>query len=309
MQRSSPTPHLIAAIAFCAMASQSGFAAAHEALPLGDGHVSNSPKAGYVDSCQQHFNPNAPGAQRAGHWIRGNEWSPVGKPIVDGAVAWPNSAITVSLEGDRRVVRANNLPRHKTGVFPVARSDDAYQYDRNPNAIAAQDILLTLPAVPQLARTPGCVPMGMIGFSLTGAAIYNALDARGDDAPAHEIQDSCNGHPEHNGQYHYHNFSPCMVDKAGEAGHHSDLIGYALDGFGIYSIYDRQGNELTNADLDACHGRVSTVNWNGKRVAIYHYVLTREYPYTIGCFKGTPLRLAHRRRGPGRFRRGPSPRF
>ena len=54
----------------------------------------------------------------------------------------------------------------------------------------------------------------------------------------------------------------------------------------------RAARELTDADLDACHGRVSPVMWNGKRVAIYHYVLTREYPYTIGCFKGTPVRLA-----------------
>jgi hypothetical protein len=38
---------------------------------------------------------------------------------------------------------------------------------------------------------------------------------------------------------------------------------------------------------------------------MYHYVLTREYPYTIGCFRGTPaiLRGAGGRGG----RRGPPP--
>ncbi|HEY6280517.1 MAG TPA: hypothetical protein VIW72_01815, partial [Burkholderiales bacterium] len=45
-------------------------------------------------------------------------------------------------------------------------------------------------------------------------------------------------------------------------------------------------------DLDECHGRVSTILWDGKEMSMYHYVLTREYPYTVGCFRGTPLRVA-----------------
>ena len=63
------------------------------------------------------------------------------------------------------------------------------------------------------------------------------------------------------------------------------------------ACYDAHGSELTNADLDACHGRTSPVTWNGRRVSIYHYVLTREYPYTVGCFKGTPA-IDRQRRGP-----------
>jgi hypothetical protein len=29
--------------------------------------------------------------------------------------------------------------------------------------------------------------------------------------------------------------------------------------------------------------------WDGKLVDMYHYVLTEEYPYTVGCFRGTPV--------------------
>jgi hypothetical protein len=29
------------------------------------------------------------------------------------------------------------------------------------------------------------------------------------------------------------------------------------------------------------------VLWNGKPTRIYHYVATAEYPYTLGCFRGT----------------------
>lgn len=71
----------------------------------------------------------------------------------------------------------------------------------------------------------------------------------------------------------------------------------ALDGFGIYSSRDGKGRELTDTDLDECHGRTSPVEWNGKVVNIYHYVLTKEYPYTIGCFRGKPVPTGMRRPG------------
>jgi hypothetical protein len=172
-------------------------------------------------------------------------------------------------------------------VFPIRPDEPAYQYDRNPNAIRAQNVLLNLPAVPAPAAAPSCLPMGPIGIALSGAAIFNALDAQGRDAPAHEIQDRCHGHPEPRGQYHYHDLSPCLDDRAGAAGRHSDLIGYALDGFGLYGRFGETGKALTNADLDACHGHTHVVTWNGAPTAIYHYHVTREYPYTLGCFRGT----------------------
>lgn len=83
------------------------------------------------------------------------------------------------------------------------------------------------------------------------------------------------------------------------------LVGYALDGFGIYGQHGEGGRTLTNGDLDACHGHTHTVIWDGEAREIYHYHLTDEYPYTLGCFRGTPsgssrgmARMAQRR-GPG----------
>jgi hypothetical protein len=263
-------------------------ALAHE-LPIGDGKVSSKPMAGYVFSCQQRFNPNAPGARASGSWISGNSYDPAKKPVVDGNVKWP-SRISISVEGNARIIRANDLPEFPTGNFPVARSDDAFHYDRNPNHVSARNIVLTLPAIPETAKTPSCVPMGMIGFTLSGTALFNALDAAGRDAPAHEIQDACNGHPERTGQYHYHSLSSCFHDKREGNGGHSSLVGYALDGFGIYGNHGENGKLLTNADLDACHGHTHEVVWDGVKMAIYHYHTTDSYPYTIGCFRGRPAR-------------------
>jgi YHYH protein len=292
------TPHMLRLALLASSVFAAATATAHE-LPLGDGHVSTQPETGYVDSCQTTFGGG--GAFRDGPWITGDTWNPDQKPTVDGEVTWP-SQISISVEGDQRVIRSNDLPSYPTGVYPIQPDDDAFAYDRNPNSIRDHDIVLSLPANPQVADSPSCVPMGMIGFTLSGTAIYNALDGQGRDAAAHEIQDACDGHPQRSGQYHYHSYSACMNDTRSGPGGASDLLGYALDGFGIYGPYDENGKLVTDADLDACHGRTSEVMWNGNPTDIYHYQFTEEYPYTIGCFTGTPQHVG----GNGTVAGGPS---
>ncbi|HTM69109.1 MAG TPA: YHYH protein, partial [Candidatus Binatia bacterium] len=116
--------------------------------------------------------------------------------------------------------------------------------------------------------------------SVTGVPIFNGFDAGGRDAVAHELQDGCGGHPQSSGIYHYHGGSGCVA--TGD----SELFGYAFDGFGIFSNLE-DGRSLTNADLDECHGHSHEITWNGERPTLYHYHLTKEFPYTVGCFKGT----------------------
>jgi YHYH protein len=258
-------------------------------IPVGDGQISASARVGYVFACQTRFR-DGPGMQRLGDWVTDGMWDQARKPFVAGDVSWP-AGVTIALEGDRRIIRGNGLPKHQTGSFPIARSDEAFQYDPNPNNIRPHDVLLTLPAIPTLASGPSCVPMGPIGFALSGAYIYNALDAQGRDAPVHEMQDRCNGHPEFNGRYHYHNWSPCIADASADAGRHSDLAGFALDGFGLFGPRGEAGKIMTNADLDECHGHTHEIEWNGSRISLYHYHFTREYPYTIGCYRGTAARV------------------
>ena len=81
----------------------------------------------------------------------------------------------------------------------------------------------------------------------------------------------------------------------------SALVGYAIDGFGVFSPYDANGRELTTSDLDECHGTTSPIMWEGKMLPLFHYVLTRDFPYSISCFRGVPqyiefAYLAHSRR-------------
>lgn len=263
---------------------------AHDPRPVGDGRVSSSPQIGHVYACQQRFNPNAPGAHTGGDWIQNGMFYPAEKVTVGGSVTWPNSQVSIRRNGAMREIIANNLPKHPTGVFPVRRNDPAYSYDRNPNPIRTQDIHLRLPAEPSPATRPSCVPMGLIGFTVTGGALYNALDARGDDAAAHEILDACGGHPQEQGQYHYHANSDCYPQTADVKGH-GHLIGYALDGFGLFGPIE-DGQKITTADLDSCHGHTGSVNWDGLEQQIYHYHVTDDYPYSVGCFTGSPVAAA-----------------
>ncbi len=255
-------------------------------IPLGDGNVSDSPKEGYVYSCMQTFKGG--GAEHTGNWINGDTWNLSAKINVEGNVKWPNAELNISVVGDRRIIRGNGLPVNSvTGVYPIQPSDPAYQIDRNPNSVEIQNYSFSIPLNPTFASSPSCVPMGIVGVAINGVALFNGLDVSGRDAVAHEVQDVCSGHPDGSGTYHYHGPSPCI---SGE--NQSDtLVGYALDGFGIYSPYDANGSLITDSELDACHGINSTVMWNGKLQKIYHYVLTYEYPYTIGCFRGTPVNV------------------
>lgn len=266
-----------------ASASASGHGHDLTALPLGDGKLSQSPKVGWIWAC--HTDPQAGGARQVGPWINTAKgtYDLTAKPVVPGQVTWP-SQFKLSTQNEQRIFTSNDLPGHATGSFPIPNNSDAYRYDRNPNSIKSQTMQVALPLWPTLTAQPGCVP-GAIGFLLSGAVLFNALDAPGRDAVAHETQDACQGHPQESGVYHYHNLSSCVTDKR-ESGGHSALVGYLLDGFGIYGPYGENGQALGSRDLDECHGHTHTITWEGKQVAMYHYHATPDFPYTAGCLRG-----------------------
>ena len=250
-------------------------------LPLGDNKYSTSSASkGFIYSCLKVGGGG--GAFKDGPWINtaNGTWSKKDKNVtVDGSVSWSNASFSIKESGSKRELSGNGLPiNNVTGVYPVSKSDDAYNYDRNPNSIQAQKVLKSIPLNPNYSEKPGCLNMGAVGYSLNGVAIFNALDGEGRDAAAHEILDVCGGHPERTGQYHYHDYSECMSEKSSEP----KLIGYMLDGFGLY----KYPINPTNNELDECHGKTSEVMWNGSKQSIYHYVITDAYPYTIGCYRG-----------------------
>ena len=258
-------------------------------LPLGDSRTSDTPQKGYVMSCMDYSGrAGAPGAFRAGPWLdeQAMRWDATRKIAVQGSNP-VDGTFSVSIRSGTRSLSGNGLPKsHNVGTFPVQQDDPAYQYDRNPNRIAANPLSEDLPANPRRNAEATCIG-GEVGVMTSGVRLFNAFDIGGRDAVAHEIQDACDGHPQRTGQYHYHSLSRCLEDNASG---HSKLMGWAYDGFGIYGPRGENGATMTTATLDACHGHTHAITWNGKRKRMYHYHATADFPYTVSCFRGTPVR-------------------
>ena len=256
-------------------------------LPVGE--TVTEATVGGLWSCQTEFQTGQAGASTEGPWFNGDgTWDATAKYTVDGEVEWPDAELTVTRDGDTRTISTTDTPtNHTTGEFPVSEDDDAYSVDRNPNSIAEQSFTFELDATPELADEPSCVG-GEIGILKSGVLLFNAIDAGGRDAVAYEVQDECDGHPQASSVYHYHSVSDCVLEDLDSGTGHSNLVGWALDGFGIYGNRGEDGEELFSADLDECHGHTHEVKFNGEVQEIYHYHATVDYPYTLGCYRGTP---------------------
>ena len=63
-----------------------------------------------------------------------------------------------------------------------------------------------------------------------------------------------------------------------------EFLGLALDGYPIYgSMSSILGREVTESDLDECHGA------NLGNIG-YAYYVTNVFPFSVGCFRGRPAR-------------------
>lgn len=250
-------------------------------LPVGDKKYSTTEaKKGSIYMCNANFVAESQaGAQTRGPWFVNNntQWDINKKAAISGNVNWQQN-IVMKTDSGKRTITTNDLPDHHTGVFPVANNDPARAYDANPNTIKSQSLAYSLALNPS-PGTPQCMG-GEVGVMLTGVALFNGFDAGGRDAGAWEVQDSCDGHPQGSGIYHYHTLSRCIKDVSVQT-----VIGFALDGFPITGPKVGDKNYLTTNDLDVCHGIKSDIMLDGKKTTAYHYVMTQDFPYSASCFR------------------------
>ena len=253
-------------------------------LRLGDAHLSTTGAAvGKLFSCVG-ANPGAPGSNRSQiTWIDDATatWNLLHKPFLPASSAATAPGTLMLAENvSTRTITASSYPVDaKMGDWPMTKYALLTAIDQNPGTPAAHTVTFTLPVTPVANITPTCVSLGAIGITLNGVVLYNAADARGNDAAAHEIVDVYGGHPAMT-DYHYH-FVPERLESARLSDGHSGIIGYIRDGYPIYGYHGTGGGELSNADLDACHG-------HSHGTLGYHYHATIEYPYTVGCYRATP---------------------
>jgi len=218
------------------------------------------------------------------------------------------SVFAVTTDKHYRYFNGNGLPSTPMGEFPVQAGTPAYTYysaapgGHDPRTgipgsdyssaaaigVSPYHLEIQVPKNPQYSKTPNPINSLVTGVALTGTVwhieLANASSSNWYSPISILPLDQCWGHP-YSQQYHIHGYSwKCFPDQGTEG--HSPLFGYALDGFGIYGPRGDDSKEVTNKQLDECHGHVGKVMWDGMPREIYHYHLNSEFPYSIGCFRG-----------------------
>lgn len=191
--------------------------------------------------------------------------------------SFASNAATVTIDCDDA---QGYFTMHSTGV-PNYTSNQT-----TPNAIRDQGWIVRFPLAPQCAASTRDVvnSRGELGFMVNGVPYYGPQDATGMDAVRVEGAsfDDCLGHADQGCSYHYHEEPLCVFgpnDTAAqhrEADGHPALLGYALDGFGVYASY----GVGAGGALDGCSGHTDATRG-------YHYHATATAPYLQGCYRGT----------------------
>ena len=213
-----------------------------------------------------------------------------GRAEPSGKVASPrahpfDANVKVTLGDETMIVESDGIPTHKTATFPNAT---------NPNRVLKQDYRFFIPRHPKQAETPVPTPFGPIGVAVNGIPFYNPYNREGRDAvlgPNAEVFDSCCGHPDPLGRYHYHKYPVCVKSPFQDLeGAHSPLLGYAFDGYALYGPNGEGGQPP--ADLDASNGHQDKERG-------YHYHVTAKFPYLLGAYRGVPAARNFEHRRPG----------
>jgi hypothetical protein len=189
--------------------------------------------------------------------------------------------IRVGHAGRFLLIDSQGYPNHPTAMFPNSR---------NPNRIRVQDFHFKLPLEPRRGESITQVPMGPIGMALNGVVFFNPFEAGGINAIEGYSEvwlDSCCGHPQQTGVYHYHKFPSCVKTPFPDLGRgHSPVIGFAFDGYPLHGPYEAAGlmarDRKDDGALDVCNGHSDP-----KRGYHYH-VSPGRFPYLIGGYAGIP---------------------
>lgn len=266
----------------------------------------------------------------------------------------PEGRVTIEVRDGYRYISANGLPEHEPGKFPNRG---------NPNTIAAQDYGYRVPVEPKVAdeatpmdRMPFGVGLNGVPFDPGTAEFWTPNGRRMHDRSSGWNYDALSGkinlgiddhhaHVQPTGAYHYHGLPTGLIHNQIEKKHGDDggpgmtMVGYAADGFPIYTLYGyedaddtasaviklnssyrvKRGDRPTSPDgpggrydgtfvqdFEYVPGAGDLDECNGRLGVTpeypdgtYYYVITDTFPYIPRMFRGEPDE-SFMRRGPGR---------
>ncbi len=201
-------------------------------------------------------------------------------------------ASEIYVEGTNIVIKTTGRPDHKSPYYKGTAWEstlyEAYNgtnksFTQNPNTIKELSLTFKIPMNPAVDANHTATSLGATGVSLNGVSFFNQYAAM--NAPlTNEINgfDQYGGHPQQQGQYHYHVEPTYLTTKKGK----DVLLGFLLDGFPVYGPTEA-GKTIATADLDKYHGH--TAKTSDYPNGIYHYHITAEDPYISGTgYYGKP---------------------
>ena len=162
------------------------------------------------------------------------------------------------------------------------------------NVTADTEVTVTalIPITPVMAdESTGLGTVAKVGIALAGAPIFADAPSVIDRGHMPAL-DTCAGHIDPGGWYHYHGTSSDLStvytheDVDAECANHTQdpaaLFGYAFDGIAIYGSTEADG--AVPSDLDECSGHVGTLGESD--VTAYHYHASNSFPNLPKCLKG-----------------------
>ncbi len=241
------------------------------------------------------------------------------------------NSVTITIDGDFRVIKANGWPDHAPGTFPRRG---------NPNVPTAQNYTFRVPLKPKAGESPQRRGGWWWGVALNGVPFEPGTGETWNNDPQSGWRyeaatgflnlglDEHNAHVQPNGSYHYHALPVGLVERLGGDGKKMLQVGWAADGFPVYTSYaytdakDAKGDlrkmkssyQLKKGPRPAQEGGPGG-NYDGRfsqdfefvagagdldeangRTGVtpefpegtYYYCISAEYPFVARMWRGTP---------------------
>ncbi|MEO9511346.1 MAG: YHYH protein [Flavobacteriaceae bacterium] len=203
----------------------------------------------------------ADGAESGGIWLENGEVYDVDGAFVENMATFYNDSNWLMYDSNGDIYTTDTEEDCGNAANPnVGPAYENYCVECLPSYVSNITQTYLIPVAPIKLDTPvsfSGVGPGQIGPSVRGIAFNGVrFDA---PAPTDAILgaytlapfDDAGGHINLNAGYHYHAATGISTKIAQNDGH-AAMIGYAMDGHGIYEQLDEEGNEP--ADLDVCRG-------------------------------------------------------
>src|SRR5262245_5085445 len=157
----------------------------------------------------------------------------------DAPAAKRENKVSVTIVDEHRVIQSNGWPDHAPGAFPRRG---------NPNTAAPQNYTFRVPLKPQAAASPEQRSGGWIfAVAVNGVPFEPGTAENWNNDPRSGWRyeaftgfldlglDEHHAHVQPNGAYHYHATPTGLVARLGGDGKKMLLIGWAADGFPLYT--------------------------------------------------------------------------